>query len=538
MTALSVQPSFPIFTDLDGQPLEDGFIWIGAANLAPITNPINVYWDANLTIPAAQPIRTLGGYAVNNGTPARMYVNTDYSIQIQDKNNALIYSAPSATERYSSVVVNLSVTAANVSYTPGGNSLLVATDVQDALDELSDNTNGSSVIGFIDGGLSAVARTVEGKLRDMVSVKDFGAVGDGVNDDTTAIQAALDATSFVYFPKGEYLISAPLEMNTGNFVQGAGRGVGSDIATKIVATHNGAVFKGKGVTPASGTNVRRYNGGGRDIWIYGPGPVFGASTGLDMRGCTMFKWNNLWIQNINTGVLLGLGYSSYYNEFYGCDIDGVVYGYYSDALGNENLVVGGRVNNCTTGTRDGDNSHNKYIGLAIEVFTNGHLLNSPATQYIQFIGSRVENVPSSGTAFVIDATAQDTLIDSPAIIGVSSSGLPAAGAAPNGVRTTIRSSELFTESGGTARKQMRRAVVNQAIASVGAGVSRQDTFTIAGVAPGDSVSVTLPNAWPSGLNCSPPIIGSGVVYLQLHNPTVGALSMSAQDFVFDIVDYT
>ena len=46
MSALSVQPTFPIFTDVDGQPLEDGYIWIGTVNLPAQTNPISVYWIA------------------------------------------------------------------------------------------------------------------------------------------------------------------------------------------------------------------------------------------------------------------------------------------------------------------------------------------------------------------------------------------------------------------------------------------------------------------------------------------------------------
>jgi len=93
MSALSIQPVYPIFTDIDGQPLEDGFVWIGQANLDPQGNPIQVYWDAALTIPAAQPIRTLGGYPANSGTPARLYVNSDYSIRVMNKNGSVLYSS-------------------------------------------------------------------------------------------------------------------------------------------------------------------------------------------------------------------------------------------------------------------------------------------------------------------------------------------------------------------------------------------------------------------------------------------------------------
>lgn len=97
MPALSIQPPFPVFADTDGQPLENGYILIGQANLDPQGNPIAVYWDAALTIPAPQPIRTTGGYPSRSGTPANLFCNeANYSILVKDKRGTTVYSAPTA----------------------------------------------------------------------------------------------------------------------------------------------------------------------------------------------------------------------------------------------------------------------------------------------------------------------------------------------------------------------------------------------------------------------------------------------------------
>lgn len=65
----------------------------------------------------------------------------------------------------------------------------------------------SEQVTFLAAGSGASQRTVLDKLRDVVSVKDFGAVGDGVADDTAAINAAIATNKAVYFPPGTYMTS-------------------------------------------------------------------------------------------------------------------------------------------------------------------------------------------------------------------------------------------------------------------------------------------------------------------------------------------
>jgi hypothetical protein len=93
MSTIEVQPPYPAFAGTDGQPLENGYIWIGVVNLSPQVNPIAVYWDAANTIAAPQPIRTLNGYPSRNGTPARFYTASDYSIQVLDSKGSVVYTS-------------------------------------------------------------------------------------------------------------------------------------------------------------------------------------------------------------------------------------------------------------------------------------------------------------------------------------------------------------------------------------------------------------------------------------------------------------
>ena len=85
---------------------------------------------------------------------------------------------------------------------------------------------------YVPTGTGAVTTTVQAKLRESVSVKDFGAKGDGVTDDTAAIQAAIDSGKPVFVPAGTYYLATSLKVENGNVIYGEnGRGAGFSFET-------------------------------------------------------------------------------------------------------------------------------------------------------------------------------------------------------------------------------------------------------------------------------------------------------------------
>ncbi|MEO0391678.1 MAG: glycosyl hydrolase family 28-related protein [Pseudomonadota bacterium] len=83
---------------------------------------------------------------------------------------------------------------------------------------------GGGVTSFVATGTGATSRDVTDKLKDWVSVKDFGAVGDGVTNDTLAIQAALANHQNVVIPAGTYIISSTIEVSDNRSLIGFGQG--------------------------------------------------------------------------------------------------------------------------------------------------------------------------------------------------------------------------------------------------------------------------------------------------------------------------
>ena len=110
------------------------------------------------------------------------------------------------------------------------------TSIYAALANTSNVALGDALVGFRQsnsaGNLSgAVGRTVHQKLQEFVSVKDFGAVGDGIADDTAAFIAAVNcfsSTGSVFLPNGTYKITSTILCDD-KFISFIGTGVSSSV---------------------------------------------------------------------------------------------------------------------------------------------------------------------------------------------------------------------------------------------------------------------------------------------------------------------
>jgi len=160
------------YLDANGKPLAGGKVYY---YIPSTTTPKNTYQDAALTILNANPI------VLDSAGECIAYGSGAYRQIVNDVNGNIIWDQPT--------------------YSP-----ITLTDVATVYSA----PNGSSLIGYNEGATGAVNITVQSKLQESISVKDFGAKGDGTTNDTTAILSAfasLTSNSSLCFPPGTYIFS-------------------------------------------------------------------------------------------------------------------------------------------------------------------------------------------------------------------------------------------------------------------------------------------------------------------------------------------
>jgi hypothetical protein len=98
MATTSEARALPFFTDLYGQPLESGSIYIGQAGLDPVAYPAVVTSDLAGSVAVAQPIRTTHGHAAAAGALIHLFTPIPYSITILDSAGRVVYASLSETD--------------------------------------------------------------------------------------------------------------------------------------------------------------------------------------------------------------------------------------------------------------------------------------------------------------------------------------------------------------------------------------------------------------------------------------------------------
>lgn len=109
MSATSEARALPFFTDIVGQPLESGSIYIGQAGLDPVAYPQTVFSDSASTTVLSQPIRTVHGHAVSAGAQVHLFTKIPYSIVVLDGAGRTVYASMNEADPTLTTLTNSSV---------------------------------------------------------------------------------------------------------------------------------------------------------------------------------------------------------------------------------------------------------------------------------------------------------------------------------------------------------------------------------------------------------------------------------------------
>jgi hypothetical protein len=232
---------------------------------------------------------------------------------------------------------------------------------------------------FLAAGSGATARTVQDKERDVISVKDFGATGNGATNDRAAIALALTAASGkrLLFPPATYIINSALTIPDNSVIEGYGATLDFSGAGMISALTLGSNVKLVGLKIVGPTNAS-YDGNSFGIDCHGTdntplAPTY--VTGPQIIDCeiTEFAAYGVYMKYVN------------YAEIVNCKITECGYVGIGGLSCNRVNIEGNYIGQISPGT-----SGNAY-GCFVDR-SSGTLTADPRSNYVRIIGNMVEDV--------------------------------------------------------------------------------------------------------------------------------------------------
>jgi hypothetical protein len=215
------------------------------------------------------------------------------------------------------VSVNGVTQVPNVDYTLGGTTLTftsappaVASKILARFSEVYEEVDADAQnVRYLPAGTGAQLTNVQTKLRETVSVKDFGAVGDGVTDDTAAFQAAVNAAEgkTLLVPFGSYKLN-PIQLKS-NSVYEFGSAIfypftgASDLYLFELNAKTNVYINGGTISVASYTPVGTYSPPYSTVGTSWPNGYYYGGTGIQIQnGCSYITVENTRIEGCIGGV--------------------------------------------------------------------------------------------------------------------------------------------------------------------------------------------------------------------------------------------
>lgn len=254
-----------------------------------------------------------------------------------------------------------------------------------------------SALPTIDSAHAQLGRSQAEPNQHVTSAKDFGAVGDGSADDTSALQAALDSSfgnrtsqlrtteyRTLFIPAGNYKITAPLILESlhGGCIFGAGR-----FATKIVnVAGNGSVFATNGCQYSRFENF--HISGNENSVLF---DLDWDNTGTALQSNT---FANIYFQGGAYGIRIGnTGYMGSENLFQNCAFAGNTIAGISTRCFNalQQTIIGGNFQNCGIGVHVWKGSAPIIHGAGFQQNTWDIKVDNGANDAMSIQGCRTES---------------------------------------------------------------------------------------------------------------------------------------------------